>query len=128
MVFDTVADARKQYDPWIIRADNLPDGPIRHRTRFTESRTRGRTVAITVEYSDYDRPRGLVSLTRAPMIDITATLTFERGPAGTPLGWDPNLRPRGILRVLGPLLGRTGRHEQLRVTGELTRVLEAFEH
>jgi hypothetical protein len=56
-VFDFVADERNIYDPRIRHAEKISQGPIGVGTRFrTESRSAGRSVAMIVEVTTYERP------------------------------------------------------------------------
>ena len=58
-VFDFVADERNElrYNPRMVRAELISEGPIGVGTRFrAELRTMGRTVPMTVEFTGYERP------------------------------------------------------------------------
>jgi uncharacterized protein YndB with AHSA1/START domain len=83
-VFDFVADERNEprYNPRMVRAEQISQGPIGLGTRFrTELRTAGRTMPMTVEFTSFERPRLLASRTRSSMMQTEGALTFEPLPA-----------------------------------------------
>lgn len=70
-VFDFVADERNEprYNPRLLRAEQISDGPIHVGTRFrTELKTIGRTMPMVVEFTDFQRPWRLASVTRSSMM------------------------------------------------------------
>ena len=128
-VFDFVADERNEprYNPRMLRAEKLSPGPIGAGTRFrAEMKMKGRRrpVEMTVEFTDYERPRRLASTTHLSAMEIRGSLTFEPVPEGTRMRWQWDLEPRGLLKVLGPLLGRIGRRQEQAVWLGLKRLLE----
>ena len=124
-VFDAVADETRPYDPRIIRAERLTPGPIGPGTRFP-SETRGLfgPVPMTVELTEFDRPRFLRSTTTLSRMQIDAALTFAPCERGTRLTWHSRPRLRGLLRPLTPLIGLAGRRQERRIWAELKRALE----
>lgn len=125
-VFDAVADERNVYDPRIVSAEKLTDGPVGEGTRF-RSETRGfggRAVPMLVELTTYEHPRRLVSTTRAAGIEIDSTLDFEPVPEGTLMHWAWEVRPQGALRLLHPLLGAIARRQARTIWSALKRELE----
>lgn len=65
-VFDFVADERNEprYNPRLRRVQKLTPGPVALGTVFrAETTTMGRTVAMTIEITAYERPNLLASLT-----------------------------------------------------------------
>jgi len=114
-VFDFVADERNEprYNPRICRAEQLSPGPIGRGTRFrAEAVTLGRTTGMTIEYTIYERPRRLASSIRMPAADITGTLRFDPVTNGTRMGWSWLVRPRGLYRLLTPVIVRVGRRQE----------------
>ena len=129
-VFDFVADERNEprYNPRICRAEKLSPGPIGPGTRFrAEAVTLGRTTVMTIEYTTYERPRRLASSIHMPAADIVGTLGFDLVANGTRLGWSWVVRPRGLYRLLTPVIVRVGRRQEQANWGGLTRFLEARE-
>lgn len=116
VVFDFVADERNEpaYNPALSGVDKLTPGPIGAGTRFQAvSRARGRSMGMTIELTEFERPGRLSSLTRMEAMDVEGTLTFEPLGTGTRMRWFWDLHPSGVLRVAGPLIARIGRREEI---------------
>ena len=127
-VFDFVADERNEprYNPLMRDAEQISEGPIGSGTRFrTELETMGRTMPMIVEFTGYERPRRLASVTRSSMMETEGALTFESVPGGTRMRWSWDVRPRGAPRLMAPLVGVIGRRQEQRIWGNLKRLLEA---
>jgi uncharacterized membrane protein len=127
-VFDFVADARNEplYNPRMLRAEKLTPGPIGLGTRFRdEIKSMGRPAEITIEIIGYERPRQLTDSIRMSTMDIRGGLTFDPVPAGTRMRWSWELMPRGVFRLLTPMVARIGRRQEQRIWGDLKRVMEA---
>jgi hypothetical protein len=107
-VFDTVADERNEprYNPRIIRARKTSQGPVGRGTRFTaEPRGAGHRGIMTVQIVDYDRPRRLATSVRSSYMDVDGVLIFApAGAGGTLMRWSWDMRLRGAMRVLSPLI------------------------
>ena len=129
-VFDFVADERNEprYNPRIRRAEKLSPGAIGRGTRFrAEAVTRGRTTGMTIEYTAYERPRQLASAIHMSAADIVGTLRFDPVPTGSRMRWSWVVRPRGLYRLLTPVIVRVGRRQEEANWGGLKRFLEARE-
>ena len=127
-VFDFVADERNEprYNPRMLVAEQISEGPIGSGTRFrTELETMGRTMSMIVEFTGYERPWRLASVTRSSMMETEGALTFESVPGGSRMRWSWEVRPRGALRLMAPLVGVIGRRQEQRIWGNLKRLLEA---
>ncbi len=106
-VFDMVADERNepQYNPRIARTEKTSQGPVGRGARFTaQPRGMGATGVMTVEIVDYDRPRRLVTSIRSSYLDVDGTLTFYESDGGTRMRWSWDMRLRGAMRVLSPVV------------------------
>jgi Polyketide cyclase / dehydrase and lipid transport len=128
VVFDFVADERNEprYNPRMVRAEKISEGPIAPGARFrTQLKTAGRTMPMVVEFTDFDRPRRLGSVTRSSMMETTGGLTFESIPAGTRVCWSWDVRPRGAMKLMAPLVGPIGRRQERGIWGGLKRLLES---
>ena len=126
-VFDFVADERNEplYNPQMLRAEMVSSGPIGAGTRYRAQMTSGqRNVEMTIEITAYDRPRRLASTTHMSSMDIRGEVTFVAVPGGTRMRWRWDLEPRGVLRLLGPLLARAGRRQEEATWTSLKRLLE----
>jgi hypothetical protein len=127
-VFDFVADERNEprYNPRMLRAEKISPGPIGLGTRFrAEMAAMRRTAEMTTEFTAYERPARLGSSTRLSTMDIEGTLTFDPVPGGTRMRWSWALEPRGLLRLMTPLLVRIGRRQEQAIWAGLKRLLEA---
>ena len=127
-VFDFVADERNEprYNPRMVHADLISEGPIGLGARFrTELATMGRTLPMVVEFSGYERPGRLASVTRSSMMETQGALTFESVSGGTRMRWSWDVRPRGVFKLMGPVVGLIGRRQEQRIWGNLKELLEA---
>jgi hypothetical protein len=126
-VFDFVADARNEprYNPRMLRAEKLSPGPIGPGTRFRDEITSmGRPAEITIEVIGYQRPRRLTNSIHLSTMDMRGGLTFDPVAAGTRMRWAWKLMPRGVLKLLSPVVVRIGRRQEQRVWAGLKRVME----
>ncbi len=128
VVFDYVADQSNepQYNPQMVRADKITPGPVGKGTRFRSAvASRGRTAEMLIECTSYDRTRLFASTTTMAQADISYTLTFEPAAAGTRMRWSGQVRPKGAIRLAGPVITWLGiRHEQ-RIWTSMKKHLEA---
>jgi hypothetical protein len=127
-VFDFVADERNEprYNPRMLSADLVSDEPIAGGSRFrAQLKAPGRTMPMIIEFTDFDRPWRLASSTQSSMMETTGGLTFEQQAQGTLMRWSWDVRPRGPLRLMSPLVARIGRRQEQRIWGNLKRLLES---
>jgi hypothetical protein len=126
-VFDFVADERNEprYNPRIRRAEQISAGPIGVGTRFrAETISMGRTIEMVIEYTGCERPRWLASSTNMSSMDVQVALTFGPIPEGTRMRWSEDVMPRGILKLMDPLVTRIGRRQEQRIWTGLKHFLE----
>jgi hypothetical protein len=127
-VFDFVADERTEplYNPALLASEKLTNGAIGAGTRFGASHAPARhPVEMTIEVTDYDRPRTFGSRTTMAWADVRGTLTFEAAGAGTRLRWAWHVQPKGLARVLTPVISVVGRRQERAVWEGLKRYLES---
>jgi hypothetical protein len=127
-VFDFVADERNEprYNPQMIAAEQLTDGPVGPGTRFHAAlRTRGRPTDMIIELVDYQRPVRLRSRTVLSSMDIDGSLQFDPVPEGTRMTWNWTVKPQGPLRFLTPLVAYMGRRQEQRIWTSLKDYLES---
>ena len=130
-VFDFVADERNEpeYNQRLVRVDKLSDGPIGPGTQFrAEVATRSGTTPMTIEWTRFERPARLDSATRMKSMEIFGGLTFDPVEGGTRMRWSWEIKPRGGLRLLGPLIGQIGRRQENEIWSALKRRLEGTGH
>ena len=129
-VFDFVADERNEprYNPGMVRAEMLSPGPVGLGSRFrAEMRTRLRPVVMTTENTGYERPRRLASTTHLSTMEVRGGLTFDPVPGGTRMRWSWDVAPRGLLKLMSPLVVRVGTRQERAIWTGLKRLLEARE-
>ena len=126
-VFDFVADERNEprFNPKMLTVEKVTPGPVGKGTRFrTQVKARQRTAGMSVEFTAYDRPRRLRSVSELSNMEIEGTLTFDPVPEGTRMRWSWDLAPRGILRLATPVIGLIGRREERTIWTSLKHLLE----
>lgn len=128
VVFDFVADERNEprYNPRLRRVEQTTPGPIGRGTRFCAETiaTMGRTAEMVIEYTDFKRPTRLASSTHMSAMDIHGTLTFDPVPAGTRMRWAWVITPRGLLKLMRPLVARLGKRQERAIWAGLKSYLE----
>jgi hypothetical protein len=124
-VFDIVADTRNEpsFNPGMNAVELLTPLPVGPGTRF-RARMGKSDMEMLVELTDYDRPHRLGSRTTSSMMDTTGALTFSGADGGTVMAWDWQVRPKGWLRALGPLVGPIGGKVERGIWDGLKRMLE----
>jgi hypothetical protein len=124
---DFVADERNEprYNRRMRRAEQTSTGHIGLGTRFrAEMMTMGRPVELAVEITAYERPRRLASATHLSTMEIRGTLAFDPVPEGTRMRWSWDVEPRGIFKLMTPLVARVGRRQEATIWAGLKRYLE----
>ena len=127
-VFDFVADERNEprYNPHMVRVDKMTPGPIANGTCWSATiESRGRPVDMDIEVTDYARPSRLASTTRMSTAEIHGAVTFEPGPGGTRMRWSWELQPKGVFRLLGPVIARIGRRQEAQIWAGLKQYMES---
>jgi uncharacterized membrane protein len=128
VVFDFVADQRNEpaYNPRMLRAEKVTDGPVGQGSRFrSAARSMGRTAGMLIELTGYERPARLASVTTMPGADISGTLTFQPVSGGTLMRWSWVVQPKGLYRLMGPVIAWVGRRQEREIWANLKRYLEA---
>jgi hypothetical protein len=124
-VFDFVADSRNEpsFNPAMAGVELLTPLPIGRGTRFRARMGRAGTQML-VELTEFDRPQRLGSRTTSSMMQTSGTLTFAADGDSTLMSWDWQVRPRGWMRILGPLFGPLGGRMERRIWTGAKRYLE----
>jgi hypothetical protein len=127
-VFDVVADERNEprYNPRIVRVEKTSPGPVGPGTRFTaQPRGMGAKRVMTVEVIDCERPGRLAMAIRSPYMDVDGVLTFAAAGGATQMRWSWDMRLRGALRALSPLVRVIGPRWEYRNWAGLRNYLES---
>ena len=124
-VFDTVADSRNEpsFNPAMTGVELLTPPPIGLGTRF-RARMGKAGREMLVELTEFERPHRLGSRTTSSMMQTSGGLTFAAEGGGTVMSWDWQVRPKGWLRMLGPLFGPVGGRMERRIWTGLKHQLE----
>jgi carbon monoxide dehydrogenase subunit G len=124
-VFDFVADSRNEpsFNPAMAGVELLTPLPIGRGTRFRARMGRAGTPML-VELTEFDRPHRLGSRTTSSMMQTSGALTFTADGDGTVMSWDWQVRPRGWMRMLGPLSGPLGGRMERRIWTSMKQYLE----
>lgn len=127
-VFDFVADERNEpkYNPSMLRAEKLTQGGIGKGTRFRATiKSMGRPLDMVLETTDYERPTRLANTTSMASAEIRGALTFEPDIGGTRMRWSWDVKPKGALKLLTPIIGRVGKRQEAAIWAGLKRYLES---
>jgi hypothetical protein len=128
-VFDFVADEcnEPRYNPRMARAEKITSGPIGVGTQFRSVTTGvGGATEMTIEFTEYDRPRRITEKVQLSTMDISGALFFEAVPEGTRMKWIWDLEPHGIYKLIGPLIRRIGERQERTIWTSLKHFLEAL--
>jgi carbon monoxide dehydrogenase subunit G len=124
-VFDFVADPRNEpsFNPAMTSIELLTPLPLGVGTRFRARMGRAGTPML-VELTEFNRPHRLGSRTTSPMMHTSGALTFAADGGRTVMSWDWQVRPKGGMRMLGPLFGPLGSRMERRIWASMKRCLE----
>jgi hypothetical protein len=106
-VFDYVTDVRREpeWNPQLREPEKLTPGPVGAGTRYRVRFGRGVGTAI-IENPVFDRPRSWSAVSTARRLTVRFRGQVTPVAGGCQLAVHTELRPRGVLRVLSPLLRR----------------------
>jgi Polyketide cyclase / dehydrase and lipid transport len=127
-VFDFVADESNEpkYNPRMTRADMITTGPVGVGSRFNSVVTGvGGATEMTIEFTEFDRPRRITEKVHLSNMDIQGRLVFEKVPAGTRMRWTWDLQPYGATRLLGPLVRWMGDRQEQKIWTGLKQHMES---
>ena len=125
-VFDTAADSRHEpsFNPAMTGVELLTPEPIGLGSQFLAHMGKA-GMDMRVELTEFDRPHRLGSHTTSSMMETSGTLTFATEAEATVMTWDWQVRPKGWVRLLGPLAGVLGRRMERKIWSGLKHKLEA---
>jgi hypothetical protein len=101
--FDLMADARNEakWNSQVSSSELLSGEPVGPGSRF---RTVNRREPYDATITEYDRPNRLGFEVSGKRMDISATFTFAEADGGTELDGSFDFRPKGLVKVMFPLL------------------------
>ena len=129
-VFEFVANGENEprYNSHMRVAKKITDGPIGAGTSFSqEIMGRRKIVAMTTEFTEFDRPRRIAEASTWTGGTSTGALTFEPVGGSTLMRWSWDVQARGVLRFMGPLVASIGRRQERRIWSGLKQLLESAE-
>jgi uncharacterized protein YndB with AHSA1/START domain len=124
-VFDYVSDARNEPNwlPGAKAVDKITPGPVELGTRFDG--TYVRAGRVSVEIVAFDRPSRLTFRARSRIVDFDDMIELSEGDGGTRLTARMSAQPRGLMRLVSPLMARTMRGQFQANWTHLKQALEA---
>ncbi|GAA1984640.1 hypothetical protein GCM10009817_27590 [Terrabacter lapilli] len=127
-VFDFVADERNEpkYNRRIVRAEKLGEGPVEKGSRFVAQPTgMGAGGVMTVEVTEYERPRRFRNLVRSSYMQVDGTVSFTDQGGVTLLRWDWEMGLIGPMKLLSPVLALVAPRWERRNWVTLKRYIES---
>jgi hypothetical protein len=79
---------------------------------------------MVIEITAYERPRRLALSTHLSAMDIHGTLTFDTVTEGTRMRWSWELEPRGVFKLMTPIVARMGQRQEETIWANLNHFLE----
>ena len=105
--FAELADfsSAERWDPGVREARRLDAGALGVGSRFhVVARFAGRDVPLEYEIIEFDPPNTVVLRAESSAVVSLDTITFEASATGTAVTYDADLRLKGLLRILDPVL------------------------
>jgi carbon monoxide dehydrogenase subunit G len=127
VVFDFVADERNEprYNAKMTTVSLLTEEPIGVGSRFAATlMSRARPITMTVEFTEFARPRRLASVTNTGPMDTVGALSFEASGTGTLMTWSWHIRLRGLAKLASPVVSWMGRRQEREIWSALKQLLE----
>ena len=123
-IFDLLADIRRnpEWSPAFTGAEKLTAGPVGPDAMFRTS-MRG-LGELEIRITRYERPRRIWFTTRAKAAEIRHNFVLMPGEGGTHVEQEIDVRPRGVLRVVAPVMALMLRRSVQSNTAALKAYLE----
>lgn len=124
-VFDVLADARNEpeWNEWARRVEKASEGPIGRGTRFRAViKNMGQ---IEFELQEYERPTRLQQHALPSSGESWHTYILEAVAGGTRVRQEARFEPRGVMRLLAPLMQPMMRRHMHQMERGLKHHLEA---
>ena len=127
VVFDFVADERNEprYNPKMTAVSLTTEEPIGVGSRFASTlMSRARPITMTVEFTEFVRPRRLALVSTAGVMETVGALSFAPSGTGTLMTWSWVIKLNGLAKVASPVVAWMGRRQERATWGGLKRCLE----
>jgi hypothetical protein len=80
---------------------------------------------MTIKFTDFEPPKLISEDVEMSSMNLSGSLQFEQQPEGSTLmRWSWDLKPRGLLGLLGPVVALMGRRQEKRIWTNLKRLME----
>lgn len=114
------------YDPSVVSARRLSEGPIGVGTTWTHERTLGpQRVVAPIKMVEYEPPRRFVIEGGSAGFEARSTVTLEPvGDTSTHLVEVLEMKAKGMARLLEPMIGRQVPQQAAEVQERMKHVLE----
>jgi uncharacterized protein YndB with AHSA1/START domain len=124
-VFDYCTDLTREpeWNPKAKRVEKITDGPIGVGTQYEAEFLQG--SPMTIELVRFERPVAWESLGRSRRLDAKGEGRVSATEEGARLVMRMELKPKGTLRVLLPVLGRFMHKQEERNLAAIKEALEA---
>ncbi|MEZ4215496.1 MAG: SRPBCC family protein [Myxococcota bacterium] len=106
--FDFLADFSRtvEWDPGVVDARRLTDGPIGAGSRFGVTVSfLGQTLPFEYAIEAYERPSRLVLVGESDAVSSRDEITFVARPGGTRVTYEAAIELAGLRRLADPLVG-----------------------
>jgi len=106
-VFAVFADTKNQpqWDPGLLEARLMPEGPVRVGTRITEMRRfMGRVSENTGEVIEFEPNARITRKSVDQPMAVVGTVAFTSIPKGTMINWKWDLQFSGFFSLVGTLI------------------------
>jgi carbon monoxide dehydrogenase subunit G len=95
----------EQWDPGVLEAERLGDGPIGEGTAFRlVAAFMGRRTTLTYRIVEFDPPNAVTFRGENATVISLDRITFEPSATGTHIVYDADLKLKGLMRIADPLL------------------------
>jgi hypothetical protein len=125
--FTELADfsSAERWDPGVVEARRLDGGALGVGSRFhVVARFAGRDVPLEYQIVEFDPPHTVALRAESAAVVSLDTITFVPSPSGTTVTYDADLRLKGALRILDPVLSLAFRRVGDRARDGLRRALQ----
>ena len=113
-----------EWDPGVLAGEQLDPGPVRHGTRFRlVVPFLGLRMSLTYHVTSYQPDHEVVLAATNSLLRATDKIVVTGGPDGSAVSYDAEVRLRGPLHVLDPLMRPGFRAVAGRAAAGLTRAL-----
>ncbi len=106
VVFDKLVDMRNElhWNPVTVEMTKTTEGEVESGTRFDGKMKRVGPMHMVI--ADFDRPRRFSSKGGGQSADVDYSATFEPADGGTRVRTSMSLEPKGLAKLLTPLVAR----------------------